>query len=185
MRKTETDHYVVNDNLTASATDQDFGIDLSLHYHDTDEVLLLIYEGPFGGWRESNGYELPGWEIEGILRRCGVHGEAFYNFTTWLVQRWREAAQRHDEAMAGKRHAVAANPHPCEALHNYIIDSIKAERLTTQQAVRMQKAMKVALVRELDTPAKIKKAKTMIDSFIKANEAEGDGRQARARRSGP
>lgn len=59
-----------------------------------------------------------------------------------------------------------------EDLHKHINDSIKAGKLTVMQAKQMQQEMKVARVRDLDTPAKVKKAKTMIDSFIKQNEAK-------------
>jgi hypothetical protein len=59
-----------------------------------------------------------------------------------------------------------------EDLHRHINDSIKNGELTVKQAKQMQSEMKVARVRDLDTPAKIAKAKIMIDSFIKANKAK-------------
>lgn len=57
-------------------------------------------------------------------------------------------------------------------LHNFINDSIKAGKLTVPQAKQMQKEMKVARVRDLDTPEKIAKAKNMIDKAIEANEVK-------------
>ena len=58
-----------------------------------------------------------------------------------------------------------------EVLHRFITENIAAGKLTTMQAKQMQREMKVARVRDLDTPAKLAKAKTMIDSAIATNEA--------------
>lgn len=58
-----------------------------------------------------------------------------------------------------------------ETLHKYITSSIP-HALTTMQAKQMQREMKVARVRDLDTPEKLAKAKAMIDSAIALNAAE-------------
>lgn len=56
-----------------------------------------------------------------------------------------------------------------ETLHKHITSSIEAHTLTTMQAKQMQREMKVARVRDLDTPEKLARAKTMIDSSIALN----------------
>ena len=59
-----------------------------------------------------------------------------------------------------------------EDLHKYVNDSVKAAKLTVAQAKQMQREMKVGRIRDLDTPAKVTKAKKMIDSFISENAAK-------------
>ncbi len=59
-----------------------------------------------------------------------------------------------------------------ETLHKFLIENIAAHTLTTIQVKQMQREMKVARVRDLDTPEKLAKAMTMINSSIALNAAE-------------
>lgn len=53
--------------------------------------------------------------------------------------------------------------------NTYINDSIRAGKLTGIQAKEMMKAMKIARVRDLETPERLAEAKMMIDTFIDSN----------------
>ena len=57
-------------------------------------------------------------------------------------------------------------------LNDYINGSIRAHKLSGAQAKQMMREMQIARIRDLDSPEKVTKAKVMIDSFIKANEAK-------------
>lgn len=62
-----------------------------------------------------------------------------------------------------------------ETLHKLITSSIP-HALTTMQAKQMQREMGVARVRDLDTPEKLAKAKTMIDAAIALNAAAAEAK---------
>lgn len=78
-----------------------------------------------------------------------------------------------DDEGAGAEDAAEAEEDEltAEVLHKFITDSITSGKLNTQQAKQMQREMKVARVRDLDTPEKLTKAKAMIDAAIAKNEA--------------
>ena len=61
-----------------------------------------------------------------------------------------------------------------ETLHKFLIDNIAAHTLTTIQVKQMQREMKVARVRDLDTPEKLAKAMAMVNSSIALNAAEAN-----------
>jgi hypothetical protein len=53
-----------------------------------------------------------------------------------------------------------------EDLHAYIIAAIKADKLTTQQAKKVQQEMGVVRMRDLDTPEKVAEAKAKVDALM-------------------
>lgn len=73
-----------------------------------------------------------------------------------------------DEEVSGQEPAVETEMDAGQ-LNEYINGSIRESKLTGQQAKQMMREMKIARIRDLDTSDKVTKAKTMIDSFIKAN----------------
>jgi hypothetical protein len=60
-----------------------------------------------------------------------------------------------------------------EGLMTFINKSITDNKITVAQAKRMQAEMKIARVRDLNTPEKIATAKKMIDGFIAENKSAG------------
>lgn len=77
-----------------------------------------------------------------------------------------------DEVPSGNDPAPGAAEMDAGGLNEFINGSIRAGNLTGAQAKTMMREMKIARIRDLDTPDKVTKAKTMIESFIKANGAK-------------